>query len=98
MKAAYRFFDNEKVTFEKVLEPHIAKTKERMAATEGCIVGAGHDRGRPDTAGTGGGGCRGIGWTASGSFAARDARVHTGGAASGHCVGRGVESNRGGLA
>jgi len=32
MKAAYRFFDNEKVTFEKVIEPHIAKTKERMAA------------------------------------------------------------------
>ena len=31
MKAAYRFFDNEKVTFEKVLEPHIAQTKERMA-------------------------------------------------------------------
>jgi hypothetical protein len=32
MKAAYRFFDNEKVTFENVIEPHIAKTKERMAA------------------------------------------------------------------
>jgi hypothetical protein len=31
MKAAYRFFDNEKVTLEKVLEPHIARTKERMA-------------------------------------------------------------------
>ena len=31
MKAAYRFFDNEKVTFEKVLEPHIEQTKERMA-------------------------------------------------------------------
>ena len=31
MKAAYRFFDNDKVTFEKVIEPHIARTKERMA-------------------------------------------------------------------
>jgi hypothetical protein len=31
MKAAYRFFDNEKVTFENVMEPHIARTKERMA-------------------------------------------------------------------
>jgi transposase-like protein/transposase Tn5 family protein len=31
MKAAYRFFDNDKVTFDKVLEPHIARTKERMA-------------------------------------------------------------------
>jgi Transposase DNA-binding/Transposase Tn5 dimerisation domain len=31
-KAAYRFFDNDKVTFEKVIEPHIAQTKERIAA------------------------------------------------------------------
>ena len=31
MKAAYRFFDNDKATFEKVLEPHIAHTKLRMA-------------------------------------------------------------------
>src|SRR5438067_13276424 len=31
MKAAYRFFDNDKVTFLKVLEPHIIQTKERMA-------------------------------------------------------------------
>src|SRR5271169_3366633 len=31
-KAAYRFFDNEKVTYQRVLEPHIEKTKERMAA------------------------------------------------------------------
>ena len=30
-KAAYRFFDNEKVAFEEVLAPHIAKTKIRMA-------------------------------------------------------------------
>jgi len=31
MEAAYRFFDNDKVTFDKVLEPHIAKTHERLA-------------------------------------------------------------------
>ena len=31
MKAAYRFFDYDKVTFEKVIEPHVARTKERMA-------------------------------------------------------------------
>lgn len=31
MEAAYRFFDNEKVTFAKVLEPHVAKTTERLA-------------------------------------------------------------------
>jgi hypothetical protein len=30
-KAAYRFFDNDKVTFEEVLAPHIAGTKTRMA-------------------------------------------------------------------
>jgi hypothetical protein len=31
MEAAYRFFANDKVTFEKVLEPHRARTRERMA-------------------------------------------------------------------
>lgn len=31
MKAAYRFFDNHKVTFAKVIEPHVIRTKERMA-------------------------------------------------------------------
>lgn len=30
MKAAYRFFDNDKVTFEKVLEPHLLRTRERV--------------------------------------------------------------------
>ena len=29
--AAYRFFDNDKVTFENVLEPHIEATRRRMA-------------------------------------------------------------------
>ena len=31
MEAAYRFFDNDKVIFEKVLEPHIARTRERIS-------------------------------------------------------------------
>jgi hypothetical protein len=31
MKAAYAFFDNDKVTFEKVIRPHIDQTKQRMA-------------------------------------------------------------------
>jgi hypothetical protein len=31
MTAAYRFFDNPKVTYSKVLEPHIAATRRRIA-------------------------------------------------------------------
>jgi hypothetical protein len=31
MKAAYRFFDNDKVTFENVLAPHLERTRERVA-------------------------------------------------------------------
>ena len=31
MEAAYRFFDNDKVTFAKVLEPHLQRTRERVA-------------------------------------------------------------------
>ena len=30
MEAAYRFFDNDKVTFDKVLQPHIARTLQRL--------------------------------------------------------------------
>lgn len=37
-KAAYRFFDNEKVYFENVLKPHMAKTKERMAAQKAVLL------------------------------------------------------------
>jgi Transposase DNA-binding/Transposase Tn5 dimerisation domain len=37
-KAAYRFFDNEKVWFENILEPHMAKTKERMAAQKTALL------------------------------------------------------------
>src|SRR5512146_591296 len=32
MRAAYRFFDNDKVTFAKILEPHFAATRQRLAA------------------------------------------------------------------
>ena len=38
MVAAYRFFDNEKVTFESVLEPHIEATMRRMADHPVVIV------------------------------------------------------------
>lgn len=31
MQAAYRFFDNDKVTFDKVLQPHIERTRQRLA-------------------------------------------------------------------
>jgi Transposase DNA-binding len=31
MKAAYRFFDNDKTTFEKVTEPHFARTKPKTS-------------------------------------------------------------------
>src|SRR5580658_7890451 len=31
MEAAYRFFDNQKVTFDKVLQPHVARTVQRFA-------------------------------------------------------------------
>ena len=32
MEAAYRFFDNDKVTFDKVLQPHRTRTRQRIAA------------------------------------------------------------------
>jgi len=34
MTAAYRFFDNEKVTWEKILAPHAERTRERIAQQE----------------------------------------------------------------
>ena len=33
--AAYRFFDNEKVTYEGILTPHAARTIQRIAAGSG---------------------------------------------------------------
>ena len=38
IKAAYRFFDNDKVTFEKILEPHLARTRERIAGHEVVLL------------------------------------------------------------
>jgi len=38
MEAAYRFFDNEKVTFDKVLEPHIARTRLRLAEQQVALL------------------------------------------------------------
>jgi hypothetical protein len=36
--AAYRLFDNPKVTFEKVLKPHIQRTQERIAEQETVLL------------------------------------------------------------
>lgn len=38
MKAAYRFFDNDKATFEKIIAPHYDQTKERMAAQKVVLL------------------------------------------------------------
>jgi len=38
MKAAYAFFDNNKVTFEKVIQPHIERTKERMVQQQVVLL------------------------------------------------------------
>src|SRR5713101_9328620 len=38
MEAAYRFFDNDKVTFEKVLEPHIARTRQRSSEQKTVLL------------------------------------------------------------
>lgn len=38
MQAAYRFFDNEKVTFERVLAPHVDRTLQRMGEQEVVLL------------------------------------------------------------
>jgi hypothetical protein len=38
MQAAYRFFDNEKVTFDKVLQPHSARTIQRLAEQKVALL------------------------------------------------------------
>jgi len=38
MRAAYRFFDNDKVTFEKVLEPHMERSRERVAQHQTVLL------------------------------------------------------------
>jgi len=38
MTAAYRFFDNENVTYEKILAPHVERTRARMAQQEVALL------------------------------------------------------------
>ncbi len=38
MVAAYRFFDNEKVTYEKILQPHYDCTRRRLAAQQTVLL------------------------------------------------------------
>ena len=38
MMAAYRWFDNAKVTFDKVLQPHIESTRKRIASQQHVIL------------------------------------------------------------
>src|SRR4026208_463921 len=38
MQAAYRFFDNDKVTFEKTLEPHVERSRQRVAQQKTALL------------------------------------------------------------
>lgn len=38
MEAAYRFFDNDKVSPERILEPHIEATRERVSQTDVALL------------------------------------------------------------
>jgi hypothetical protein len=38
MKAAYAFFANDKVTFDKILQPHMERTKQRMAQQQVVLL------------------------------------------------------------
>src|SRR5262245_61993904 len=38
MTAAYRFFANDKVSFEKALRPHAERTRQRMAGQEMVLL------------------------------------------------------------
>src|SRR5258708_10336352 len=38
MEAAYRFFDNDKVTFDKVLASHVTSTRKRIAEQEVVLL------------------------------------------------------------
>lgn len=56
MQAAYRFFDNDKVTFDKVLQPHLTRTVQRLAEQTVVLVVqdiSEIDRTRPQQAVTG---------------------------------------------
>ena len=43
MEGAYRFFDNDKVTFAKVLQPHCGANLAARGRAEGCLAGARYD-------------------------------------------------------
>jgi hypothetical protein len=38
VEAAYRFFDNDKVSPEKILQPHIEATRERISQSEVVLL------------------------------------------------------------
>ena len=38
MEAAYRFFDNDKVSAERIMRPHIEATRERISQTEVALL------------------------------------------------------------
>ena len=38
MTAAYRFFDNDKATFQKILEPHYQRTRQRITAHDVTLL------------------------------------------------------------
>src|SRR5882724_7676594 len=38
MTAAYRFFDNEKVAFDNVIQPHLERTRQRVAAQQVALL------------------------------------------------------------
>jgi hypothetical protein len=63
MEAAYRFFNNKKVTFDKVLQPHIDRTRQRLAAQKVVLLvqdSSEIDLTRPEQAVTGAGELDGV--------------------------------------
>ena len=77
MTATYHFFDNPKVTWEKVIQPHQAATRQRMAQQPVVLLVQDTteiDVTRPQQQVVG---SRTAGWTdAAGSVCARDGRIH----------------------
>lgn len=62
MTAAYRLFDNDKVTYEKVLAPHVERTRQRIAEQPVALLGPRHLGNRSDAAPPTGCGRRAVGW------------------------------------